>query len=197
MDLQSVGPYPHSFHNKVVRDLAALLLPLPPLASSAKAKANPTMPSTNSCSSSSNNNNSHQADDTAATAAADPPPAKRRKTVDFSSQVEMCHVDEDDGSILSVETRDLHSPQNNDDDDDDDNDDGNGVNDETAVCYSPARPRPGRLNLDKAARDIDKNLFFSSQNGACRHQACAGVPCGKVVGLWQVAGSVGALQEGE
>ncbi|KAK4044389.1 hypothetical protein C8A01DRAFT_42820 [Parachaetomium inaequale] len=143
MVLHNVGSYRPSFHNKVVRDLAALLLPLPPCASPAKAST--TMPTTTTTKSSDPNH----ADEPAA--ADEPPPAKRRKTVDFSEQVEMRRVDEDDGSILSVETRDLHSH-----DDDDDDDDGN--DNDGGPAASPVRL--GRLHLDRAARDIDKQLFF-------------------------------------
>lgn len=65
------------------------------------------------------------------------PPAKRRKTVDFSAQVEMRHVDEHDGSVVEVETKDLH-PTSDDED-------------------------PAYVDLNSAVRNVDKNLLFLSK----------------------------------
>ncbi|KAH6854119.1 hypothetical protein B0I37DRAFT_421466 [Chaetomium sp. MPI-CAGE-AT-0009] len=112
----NTGPCPSSSTSKLFPDLATILNPFLHLASLQPRTTPPTKPQMNE---------------------AEEPSAKRRKTVDFAPQVEMRHVDENDGSVLDVETRDLHPDSDEED--------------------------PAYLGLANAARNVDKSLFFLSK----------------------------------
>ncbi|EAQ92947.1 predicted protein [Chaetomium globosum CBS 148.51] len=115
---QNVGPCPSSFSNKLFPGLATLFNPFLHLASSLQTSSSTHHPKPHM-------NGSKK------------PAVKRRKTVAFSAQVEMRHVDEHDESVLDVETRDLHPASDEED--------------------------PDYLDLTNAARNIDKNLLFLSR----------------------------------
>ncbi|KAK3300735.1 uncharacterized protein B0H64DRAFT_449170 [Chaetomium fimeti] len=113
---QNAGPCPSSSSRKLFPDLAIILNPFLHFVSLQMSTTLPTEPHVNEAEESS---------------------AKRRKTVDFSAKVEMRHVDEKDGSVLAVETRDLHPDSDEED--------------------------PAYLGLTNAIRNIDKSLFFISR----------------------------------
>ncbi|KAH6650398.1 hypothetical protein F5144DRAFT_479620 [Chaetomium tenue] len=116
---QNVGPCPSSFSNELFPGLATLFfnhfLHLASSLQTSSSTHHPKPPMNGS----------------------KKPAAKRRKTVAFSPQVEMRHVDEHGGSVLDVETRDLHPASDEED--------------------------PAYLGLTNAARNIDKNLCFLSK----------------------------------
>ena len=120
---QNVGPCPSSSSTKLFSDLATIFNPFLHFASSLQA-------SSTSSRSSTHHPKPHMND-------TEKPAAKRRKTVDFSAQVEMRHVDEHDGSVVEVETKDLHPTSDEED--------------------------PAYASLTSAVRNVDKNLFFLSK----------------------------------